>query len=1020
MKCVVAWVIGLVLCGQAWPVSTDLTLQQLNHRSWSVVDGAPGGVEGFAQTSDGTLWVGTLQGLFRFDGLRFVSYPSPSQKPLQGNGISTLTASADGSLWIGFRFGGAAVLKGDHLVGYSERDGLPIGTVKHILVDQDGSVWLAALGGLARLNGSRWQRIVFDPTNPGAGALATLVDRAGTFWVMSEERVLARPAGSSSFREVVRRTDVGVPNEYSLSQGPNGSIWAASVVQGGALVRLDAGTGMQTNASRWVPTAEATALMFDQDGNLWFGDRGVSRIPASLLATTLDNKQVAEHAEAYTVAQGLTANARSLFEDREHNIWVGTPNGIDRFSQSNVIRIIHANMNQPAALLPIDKGGVLAVTNNLNHESVLLEIRDSIVAKEYPAPYITNAYRETNGAVWFGGPSGLMRFDNGRFETTPLPAAAAASRVPVLAIVRDREGPLWISLAGKGLSRVIGDKWVLYGDLPALPRTHALIAAADTDGNLWFGYSGNRIARVDGTNVRIFGSAEGLDVGNVTAITPSQKKSNMWIGGDRGLFRFDGTRFTEIRGAAGISLAGIAGIIETATQDLWLNGVAGISHVTRQEIEHSKTDAAYGVQTETFNYLDGVPGPAVQVRPTPSAVEGTDGRLWFALQGGVVSIDPSHIKRNTLPPPVTIWSISSGGLEYAPLAMTRLPIHTNNVRIGYTAGSLTVPERIRFRYKLEGFDQAWQDAGDRREAAYTNLGPGRYTFRVIAANNDGVWNNSGASLLFTIAPAFYQTQWFHELCTAACLALLWMLYRLRIRQVSAQVRGRLQERVVERERIARELHDTLLQSVQGLVLRFRVAVTSLSNQDPVRSMMEHTLDRADEVLAEGRDRVKDLRSSSTSDLDLCRELATLGEELSKQQATPFGMTIEGSSRDLHPIVREEAMFIAREALTNAFRHASAQRIEAEVLYSNAELRVRIRDDGGGIDSAVMQQGGRPGHWGLLGMRERAAKIRATITIWSKAGVGTEIALSVPAHIAYRRRRKIYMPWQRPTISDEPT
>jgi signal transduction histidine kinase len=340
------------------------------------------------------------------------------------------------------------------------------------------------------------------------------------------------------------------------------------------------------------------------------------------------------------------------------------------------------------------------------------------------------------------------------------------------------------------------------------------------------------------------------------------------------------------------------------------------------------------------------------------------------------------------------------------VALTSLPKYTTHVRIEYTAASLQIPERVRFRYKLDGLDKEWQDVGDRREATYTNLGPGQYSFHVIAANNDGVWNNTGATLAFSIAPALYQTYWFYGLCVLLCLGLLWLLYRVRIRQVSLQVRARLEERLAERERIARELHDTLLQSVQGLVLRFRAAVSRLSQEEPARSAMEQALDRADGVLAEGRDAVKQLRSAPGGDLELSRAIAAFGEELAREDPCYFHSTVEGMPRELHPIVREEVMFIAREALVNAFRHGAARQIEAETSYGDTELKLRIRDDGRGIDVDMLRAGGREGHWGLLGMRERAKRVRGTLTLWSKPGAGTEIEVRLPAHMAYQPRKRL--------------
>jgi signal transduction histidine kinase len=465
-------------------------------------------------------------------------------------------------------------------------------------------------------------------------------------------------------------------------------------------------------------------------------------------------------------------------------------------------------------------------------------------------------------------------------------------------------------------------------------------------------------------------------------------------------------RFVPIRAASGTPLRGISGIVSARNGDLWLNGIGGIAHIVRQEIEHVLRDPAHQVSLETFDYLDGIRGTAVQLRPQPSAIETTDGRVWFSMTAGIVSIDATHLVRNTLPPPVTIWSLTSGNQRYSNLRTgLHLPVHSTAVQFEYTAGSLTLPERVHFRYKLEGSDSDWQEAGTHREAQYTNLGPGRYTFRVVAANNDGVWNNTGTSIEFTIPPAFYQTRWFYGLCGFACAAVLAGLYRVRMRQVAAQVRGRLEARLAERERIARDLHDTLLQGMQGLIWRFQAAADRLSPDEPARQLLEQSLDRADQLLGESRDRVKDLRPAASQLADFAQALATEGEQFAQLHSARFRMSVQGHCRDLHPIVREEGFLIGREALANAFRHSGAADIEAEVTYGNTALHVRIRDDGQGIGVAVLNAGGRPGHFGLIGMRERARKLGANLEVWSKPGAGTEVDLRVPAKVAYITWRK---------------
>jgi signal transduction histidine kinase/ligand-binding sensor domain-containing protein len=1016
MKSTVLWIVALLLCRGSWSAEADLTLQQLIHKGWTVADGAPGNIIAIAQTVDGTLWLASPSGLSRFDGISFVRYNGPAGRPFESTGIFTVTASTDGGLWVGFTWGGISFLKNDTVVHYGEHEGLPVGTVRRILTDGNGVTYAATSRGLYRLESNRWESVVVDARDPKQRIASAAYDRAKTFWVATSAGVYARPVGTTNFRQITKpdMNNFSVPHQIGLAGGPDGAMWATDLSRPGGITRVEAPTDSAQIRLRELAsgdTARAEGIFFDRDGNLWIGGaNAIHRFAADTLTDNLND--AVRRVALFSAADGLTGTAVScFFEDREGNIWVGTEAGLDRFSHSNVIKVVGTRFAYPAVVAG-EAGTVWSSKASRESTSPLLEIRNNAVVKEWPALFIASAYRSPDGSIWFGGLKGLSHFDDGHVVTIALPETEE-----VQAMVQDRTSALWVSVIRKGVFRFANGQWSLNGNLPALPHLDAIVETADSSGNLWFGYRSNQIARIDGSSVNLFGTADGLHVGTVMAIAGGRSQ-HLWIGGELGLARFDGTRFVPVSSASGDSFRGISGIVELKSGDLWLNTSVGIVHLSEPELTHAERDAQYRVLGEVFDHLDGMTGYAVQVRPTPSAIEGTDGRLWFALTSGLVSIDPLQIKRNPLPPPVTIWSVSAGGTQYAAASEPRLPVHTTDVRIDYTAGSLTIPERVSFRYKLEGSDRDWQYAENRREVFYTNLGPGSYTFRVIAANNDGVWNMTGASVHFTIAPAFYQTAWFYALCALLCLAFLRFLYMIRIRQVSAQVRGRLEERLIERARIARDLHDTLLQSVQGLVLRLRATVTRMPTQEPVRLQMEQALERADEVLAEGRDRVQDLRSPG-DDCDLTESLAALGAKLAIDQTAHFRSTVEGLPRALHPIVREEAMFIAREALVNAFRHANAHQIEVELSYGEAELRMRIRDDGRGLNVEVQEDGGRTGHWGVVGMRERAKKIRATLTIWSKPGAGTEVELRVPAHMAYRLRQREPFRWWRRESSVDP-
>ena len=339
-----------------------------------------------------------------------------------------------------------------------------------------------------------------------------------------------------------------------------------------------------------------------------------------------------------------------------------------------------------------------------------------------------------------------------------------------------------------------------------------------------------------------------------------------------------------------------------------------------------------------------------------------------------------------------------------------------NVEIDYTAFSLSIPEREFFRYKLEGHDAEWQEPGNRRQAFYNDLRPGKYRFRVIACNNDGVWNAEGATLDFRVEPAWYQTIWFRVSCVGGFVLLLWALYQLRLQQLQRQFNMTLEARVGERNRIARDLHDTLIQSVDGLMLRIQ---TALTEPDPKRSrlMIEKALDSADEVMLEGRQRVTALRPEATTVKELSEALASYGQGLSEDHPATFSVALLGSPKDVDAFVRDEAYSIGREALGNAFQHADATKIEVEVTYDRRVVHMTVRDNGHGIDEQTLA-GGRPGHWGLRGMRERAQIIGGKLVIRSRPGVGTEIDLEIPSDLAYEKGfRRLWSHWMKRLIGD---
>ena len=447
--------------------------------------------------------------------------------------------------------------------------------------------------------------------------------------------------------------------------------------------------------------------------------------------------------------------------------------------------------------------------------------------------------------------------------------------------------------------------------------------------------------------------------------------------------------------------------IEDKAKRWWLYTKCGIVEFTDSELQRWRADPRTVIQTSLYDVLDGA-RPSSRP-PFNGAAVSPDGRVWFANSGVVQMVDPSRLSQKAVPAQTYIDSVIVDRNEFTATENLKLSPHSRDLQIDYTSPTFTIPQKAKFRYRLDNYDRDWHEAGTRRQAFYTDLPPGKYSFRVIASNSDGVWNDSAAKLDFSVAPAYYQTNWFRALCAVFFLAMLWAAYQWRVRQLHHQFEMTLDARVGERTRIARELHDTLLQSFHGLLLRFQT-VSQLLPGRPVeaKEKLDNAIEQAADAITEGRDTVQGLRDSTTQTNDLALAISTLGEELAADSTghrPVFRVAVEGQSRDLHPILRDEVYKIAAEALRNAFLHANAKQVEVEIRYDNERFRLRVRDDGKGIDAAILSAQSREGHFGLPGMRERATLIGGKLTIWSEVDAGTEVELRLPADIAYVSARR---------------
>lgn len=1002
-----AWALAATAATTPPPSRPD-GLAQWHHTAWSVRDGAPAQIDALAQTADGALWLATATGLVQFDGVRFERVDQVAGQRLLSSNVASLFTPPGGGLWVGFRFGGAAHLQEGRLRQFTPADGLPAGTVTSFALDGLGRVWASTSRGLARLQGDRWQAAGEAEGYAGGAGHALLLDRRGALWLVAEAGIyrLAREGGR--FEQVAP----GVGYAW-LREARDGSLWISDGAAG--LRPLLDGQGRPVPRAQRQDLTQSGAFLFDRDGALWVSvPGGLGRVAGFDLPAAQPRALPMER----TGSELSGDVALVLLEDREGNIWSSTSGGLDRFRRNKLVRMPLPPNSLWFALAAADGQGVWAGSAN----RPLMALGEQVTELAGIQGRMTAALRDLQGEVWLAGEGGLWRGRGGRFEKVPLPAEVAES--PVQALMRDRDGALWASVARKGLYRLQGSQWARVDPPLSLAGQYPLTMALDGQGRLWQGYTDNQVvvatpaASGAAGGGRLLGAGQGLRVGSVLALQAAGPR--LWVGGEFGLAVWQGERFQQVTGVGGEIFSGLSGVIETADGELWLNGGEGISRIPAPELARALAEPGYPVQFERFDFRDGLDGGAVQLRPVPSAVQAADGKLWFATNNSVVWVDPRAVPRNAAAPEVRIRSLKADGRSFSTAGSEPvLPVGTTALELGYTAFSLAIPERVRFRYRLEGVDKGWQEAGNRREAFYTNLQPGRYEFRVLASNEDGVWSPQGAVLRWRIEPAFYQTTWFALLCVPLAAALLGGLAWLRWRAMAARLRERMQARMIERERIARELHDTLLQSVQGLILRFQSALARLPDSEPARQALEKALDSAETVLVEGRDRVADLRARHGDGRSLAQGLE---EAVALAAAGHAGLRAElrqqGEPRPLDPLVQDEVLQIAREALANACTHARARRVVAELDWQPRALRLRVSDDGVGIPEPVLALGGRPGHWGLQGMRERAEGLQARLRITRPPEGGTRLELTVPAARAYpappaglrRRWAKILRPW----------
>jgi len=707
--------------------------------------------------------------------------------------------------------------------------------------------------------------------------------------------------------------------------------------------------------------------------------------------------------------EGLSSDrVYSALEDREGNLWFGTASGLDRFRENKAISYSNAEgliPDQTIAVASTADGSVWLVTYTGN---TVQRFRQGRFTSSKLPPYsrsdttrILSLYADGNSSVWVGGSFGLAKETDGKVSFIKVPDIEKGAMVH--AIARDAGGNLWITVwggdKGGGVLRLRDGKWTDFRDRVHLPQYRCRVLYADPLGRLWLGFEDGEVAVHENEEFHVYSTRDGLPGGRVMAIT-KDRAGNFWIGSEGGLSHFDHGRFVTLTKTNGLPGNSVSGIVEDDEGFLWLTGTLAILQVSSRELEKALLSPSYRMQGASFDATDGLRGLPRQREPFPTAIRSTDGRLWFSTSEGVAVIDARRLPRNIVPPPVTIETVKADDQTLQPASGLSLRPRTRNLQFEYAALSFTAPEHVQFRYKLEGYDDDWRGPVSAREVAYTNLPPRYYRFRVIASNSDGVWNEDGASLNFTLTPAFSQTNLFRLLCVVSGVFIVCVIYQMRVLQISRAVGARFDERLAERTRMARDLHDTFLQTIQGSKLVADDALDLSADPIRMRRAMEQLSLWLGTATQEGQAALNFLRTATTQTNDLAEALRRATEDGLIPGSMAVAFSVVGGAKEMHPIVRDEIFRIGYEAIRNACTHSGASRLEIELRYAR-DLTLRVEDNGTGFDPAIVDRG-KDGHFGLQGMRERAARIGGKLTLGSSPSSGTEIKLIVPGGIIFRK------------------
>jgi signal transduction histidine kinase/ligand-binding sensor domain-containing protein len=987
------WLVLALLCLSAAParaLDPSKRISQYAHAAWRIQDGFFKGTPfDIVQTRDGYLWVGTSSGLLRFDGVRFVPWRPEHGAQLPSSDINVLLAGRDGSLWIGTREG-LSRWKDDTLTNYPGTAGI----VLSILEAHNGDIWFGQSndtgpGPLCRVVGAGVKCLSDADGVPGFRMPFALTDDAsGNIWI-GGDKLLVRWSPPS--RQVFRPEGLAA----NFAMGVTAMVPAADGKMWVGIDRPGPGLGLQQIVNgRWSPvkagdfdgsTLSVVALHVDRGGNVWIGtlDRGLFRLR--------DN--VVDH---YDRTNGLSSDSViRVREDREGNLWVTTNHGLDRFSDTAVVTFSATEglcSGEAVSILAAGDGGVWAggegAVTHFGREGVSC-LR---TGHGLPGLQVTSLLEDATRRLWVGIDNELWTYEHGRFRRIARPDGRPMGFVTSMAL--DSGGDVWVVANRPPRTLIRIHDLAVQEEVPDAGKPRRV--AADSTGGVWLGLLNGDLAHYRDGKLQTYPFAHS-DSALMEQLLPGPVGGSIFAATSYGVIGWQNGRPVTLTEANGLPCRSVHGIVFDDSGGLWLSMECGFGRLSLAELRKWQADSRAKITVELLDELDGAkPGAA----SFSTATRSLDGLLWFANGFTVQRLDPRRLGRNQVSPPVHIEQLIADRKTYAAVSGLRLPPRPRDLEIDYVGLSFVAPQKVLFRYRLEGRDDAWQEPGTRRQAFYSDLRPGSYRFRVIASNNDGLWNEEGATLDFVVPPAWYQTYSFLALCTVVAAMSLWAVYRFRLRQVSRALNARFDERLAERTRVARDIHDTLLQTVQGSKLAVDDALDHFDDRAETRRTIEQVSQWLGQATREGRATVNSLRASTVEQNDLADALRRAMDDCQRQGSLDPSLTVTGDPREMHPVVRDEVYRMGYEAIRNACTHSHGTRLEVGLHYAH-DLTLRVADNGVGIDPAVAGSG-KDGHFGLQGMRERATRIGATLKVASSADAGTEIVVLVPGRAIFRK------------------